>query len=299
MELRQLRHFIAVAEEKNFSVAARRVCLSQPALTRSIKTLEGNLRTQLFERSAQGAVLTAAGEHFLEHARMILSDCERAADDIRSFREGVAGPVTAGIAPLFGGWIGDEVVERGRAELPGADITVVEGFFEDLLGMVRGGRIDFALTNFPPSTAADDVVMEPLLELQAQTLAAASHPLASSRRVAPADLAAANWVVGNQAHSVASLRDFFAAHDLPAPRAVRTNSLAMIVSLVVHRGYVTMISDSVLHRELQRGIVKALKVDVPLMRRQAGLLYLKRRPGSRAADRVMQIVREVSSGRSR
>ena len=73
----------------------------------------------------------------------------------------------------------------------------------------------------------------------------------------------------------------------------------MIVSLVVHRGYVTMISDSVLHRELQRGIVKALKVDVPLMRRQAGLLYLKRRPGSRAADRVMQIVREVSSGRSR
>jgi DNA-binding transcriptional LysR family regulator len=299
MEMRQLRHFIAVAEEKNFSLAARRVCLSQPALTRSIKNLESDLRTQLFERSSQGAVLTAAGAKFLDHARMILSDCDRAADEIRSFREGIAGPVTIGMGALFGPWLGDEIVERTREDLPGVDVTVIDGFFEELLGMLRGGRIDFALINFPHTEVAEDVVMEPLLELQARTLAAASHPLARARRVTPADLAAANWVVGNQAHSVESLREFFSSHDLPSPRAVRTNSLALITSLVLHRGYVTLISDSVLHREIQRGLVKALNVDVPAIRRKAGLLYLKRRIGSRAADRVVQIVRDVCRGRDR
>lgn len=297
VELRQLRHFVAVAEEKNFSVAARRVCLSQPALTRSIKNLESTLRTQLFERSAQGAVLTSAGEKFLDHARMILSDCDRAADEIRSFREGIAGPVSMGMGALFGPWIGDEVVQRTGAALPGVDLTVVEGFFEDLLGMVRGGRIDFALINFPHTARADDVVMEPLLELQARTIAAASHPLARARKVATADLAQADWVVGNQAHSIDSLRQFFSAHELPPPRAVRTNSLALISSLVLHRGYLTMISDSVMHREMARGLVKALNIDVPVIRRQAGLLYLKGRSHSRAADRVMQIVREVSRNR--
>ncbi len=298
MELRQLRHFIAVAEEKNFSLAARRVCLSQPALTRSIKNLESDLRTRLFERSSQGAVLTAAGARFLDHARMIVSDCERAADEIRSFREGVAGQVTMGIGALFGAWIGDEVVERTRIDLPGVDLTVIDGFFEELLGLLRGGRIDFALINFPHTEMADDVIMEPLLELQARTLAAASHPMARARRVTPAELAAANWVVGNQAHSIESLREFFSSREWPTPRALRTNSLALITSLVLHRGYVTLISDSVMHREIARGVVKALNVDVPAIRRNAGLLYLKRRAGSRASDRVMQIVRDVCRGRN-
>jgi DNA-binding transcriptional LysR family regulator len=297
VELRQLRHFIAVAEEKNFSVAARRVCLSQPALTRSIKNLESMLRAQLFERGAHGAVLTAAGEKFLDHARMILSDCERATDEIRGFREGIAGSVSMGMGALFGAWIGDEVVARTQTQLPGVDLTVIEGFFEELLGMLRGGRIDFALINFPHAALADDVVMEPLLELHARTFAAASHPLAKARRVAAPDMAKSDWVVGNQAHSLESLRQFFSSHDLPTPAAVRTNSLALISALVLYRGYLTMISDSVMHRELARGTVKALNIDVPVIRRPAGLLYLKKRTHSRAADRVMQIVRDVSGGR--
>ncbi len=299
VELRQLRHFVAVAEEKNFSVAARRVCLSQPALTRSIKNLESTLRARLFERGAHGAMLTAAGEKFLDHARMILSDCERAADEIRGFREGIAGSVSMGMGALFGAWIGDEVVELTRERLPGVELTVIEGFFEDLLGMVRGGRVDFALINFPHATLADDVVMEPLLELQASTFAAASHPLAGARRVSPAELLQAHWVVGNQAHSLESLRQFFSAHELPPPAAIRTNSLSLIRSLVLERGYVTMISDSVMRREMRRGLVKALQVDVPVIRRQAGLLYLKGRSHSRAADRVMQNVREASRNRQR
>lgn len=299
VELRQLRHFIAVAEDKNFSVAARRVCLSQPALTRSIKNLESMLRSQLFERGAHGALLTAAGEKFLDHARMILNDCDRATDEIRSFREGIAGPVSMGMGALFGAWIGDEVVERTRADLPGVALTVIEGFFEELIGMLRGGRIDFALINFPQAALADDVVMEPLLELQAHTIAAASHPLAKARRVAAAELAKADWVVGNQAHSIEPLRQFFSVHDLPTPAAVRTNSLSLISSLVLYRGYVTMISSSVMHREMERGAVKALNIDVPVFRRQAGLLYLKKRANTRAADRVIQVVRSVSSGRQR
>lgn len=297
MELRQLRHFVAVAEERNFSAAGKRVCLSQPALTRSIKNLEADLQTTLFERSPLGAVLTSSGERFLEYARMILNDCERAGNEIRSFRDGVAGPVSIGMGALFASWIGDEVVGRSNDQLPGVELTVTEGFFEDLLGMLRVGRIDFALINFPHASSEEDVVMEPLLRLQARLIAGARHPLARSRRVTARELGRANWVVANQAHSIDVLRQFFAGYELQAPNVLRTNSLPLIKSLVLDRGYVTLISDSVMHRELDRGLVKAIKVSTPVVRRPAGLLYLKDRLVSRAAVQVMQIVRDLARER--
>ncbi len=297
MELRQLRHFVAVAEDRNFSVAAKRVCLSQPALTRSIKNLETDLQTTLFERSPLGALLTASGERFFDYARMILNDCERAGNEIRSFREGIAGPVSIGIGALFATWIGDEVVERSNEQLPGVNLTVIEGFFEDLLGMLRAGRIDFALINFPHANSENDVLMEPLLRLQAQLIAGAGHPLARARRVTARELGKANWVVANQAHSIDVLRQFFAGYELPSPNVLRTNSLSLIKSLVLDRGYVTVISDSVMNREMSRGLVKAVKVSTPVVRRQAGLLYLKNRLNSRAATQVMQIVRDLARER--
>ncbi len=299
MELRQLRHFVAVAEERNFSVAARKVCLSQPALTRSIRNLESDLHTQLLERGPQGALLTSAGERFLEYSRMILSDCERAREEMHNFREGITGQVSMGVAALFASWIGDEVVEQTNARYPDIELTVTEGYFEDMLGMLRSGRIDFALSNFPRADTDADLVMEPLLELRARIIAGATHPLARARRVSPGDLAQARWVLPNQAHSSELLTQLFAGLELAAPRALRTNSLALITTLVAHGGYVTVISDSVMHREMRRGLVKALKVETPTFKRRAGLLYLRQRAQGAAVTRVMQIVRAASVGKAR
>ena len=300
MELRQLRHFVAVAEAGNFSEAARRVFLSQPALTRSIKTLEDHLETRLLDRGPQGASLTRSGELFLDYARMILNDCDRAQREIRMFREGVAGHVSMGIAALFAGWIADEAVLRATAQLPNVELTVTEGYFEDLLGLLRTGKLDFALTNFAQPGIDEEFVVEPILSLHARMIAAAHHPLASKSAILPQDLARADWVTINKAHSLDILMKFFGNFELPPPRALRTNSLALLKAVVANGSHLTLVSHAVMHRELQRGQVRILDVEMPEVTREAGLIYLRQRPRNSAVERMMQIVREAGrdDGRS-
>jgi DNA-binding transcriptional LysR family regulator len=71
MELRQIKFFMAVAEEGHFGQAAKRMSIAQPALSRHLRRLERELEAELFDRSAGGARLTAAGEAFLEVARRV------------------------------------------------------------------------------------------------------------------------------------------------------------------------------------------------------------------------------------
>jgi DNA-binding transcriptional LysR family regulator len=292
MELRQLRHFVAVAELRNFSVAARRVHLSQPALTRSIKALEDTLQTRLLERGPQGAVPTASGERFLEHARMILNDCERAQEEIRAFRSGVSGAVSLGIAALFSSWIADTAVDRIGREMPGVQLDVTEGFYEDLIARLRSGRIDFALANLPPVPLAADLVSESLLQLSALAVCGATHPLARRRGLNAHSLAEARWVIVDRPHSLDLFRQYFVEQDAPVPQVIATDSLGLLKSLVVHGTHLSFVVEPVVLRELRRGVVKSLKIATPPAVRRAGLLYVQRPVRRGAVERVMQLVRE-------
>ncbi|MGY4446454.1 DNA-binding transcriptional LysR family regulator [Bradyrhizobium sp. i1.3.1] len=88
MELRHIRYFLAVAEEKNFTRAAARVGIGQPPLSQQIKDLEAEVGAALFHRIPQGAELTEAGRAFLENVRVIPMQAERS---IRARAEGCAG----------------------------------------------------------------------------------------------------------------------------------------------------------------------------------------------------------------
>src|SRR5450830_1339532 len=127
MELRQLRYFIAVAEELHFTRAAERLHIGQPPLSHAIQQLEANVGAQLFERSKRWVRLTEAGRLFLADARRILALTESAADTARRAERGEAGELRIGftfstpLTPLFA-----TVINRYRAEFPAVSLTLHE-----------------------------------------------------------------------------------------------------------------------------------------------------------------------------
>src|SRR5579862_2459315 len=101
MELRQLRYFVAVAEELNFRRAAARLHLAQPPLSAQIKALEERLGTRLFERTTRSVILTQAGRVFLREAHAVLTAARVAEQRVRMADQGLVGNLRIGLlAPM-------------------------------------------------------------------------------------------------------------------------------------------------------------------------------------------------------
>ena len=112
MELRHIRYFKAVAEEKNFTRAAEKLAIAQPPLSRQIQDLEEDLGTKLFERSPHKVKLTEEGELFLQYASQILDLVNRSEEEVRIRKEGLQGTLyiasVEGCGPhLFAHWISE------------------------------------------------------------------------------------------------------------------------------------------------------------------------------------------------
>src|SRR3954447_18920042 len=142
MELRHLRYFVAVAEERSFTRAAERLWIAQPGLSTQIRRLVAELGVQLFERHTRGVDLTAAGELFLERARAALAAAEVARATGRDLGEGLVGSVRLGIV-TGAGWPGTSALlgHFGR-DCPAVELTVVASYGGTLLRDLRDGRLD-------------------------------------------------------------------------------------------------------------------------------------------------------------
>jgi DNA-binding transcriptional LysR family regulator len=291
MELRQLRHFVAVIECGNLSRASRKVHISQPALTRSIKALEDQLKARLLDRKPRGVVPTPAGDVFFQHAKLILNECQRAKLEISDVESGAVGQVNIGIGAMFSEFIIDDVIARMTEDHPKLHITVTEGFFEELVDQLRDGRIDAIFANFPLVTASSDLALEPLMTVTSEIMVSARHALTRKRKIIPADLSDAKWVVVNQPHMADSLDQLFSKSGLSLPAStVRTNSLGLIKALVLRRGFISFIPKHLVTSEIKRGELTILKLLQGHIERRAGLIT---RSGAQLRPAVTHVLAEI------
>src|ERR1700761_9603684 len=142
MELRHLRYFVAIAEERSFTRAAERLWVAQPGLSTQMRRLEAELGVKLFERHTRGADLTGAGELFLERARAALAAADVAGATGRDLEAGLIGSLRLGIASEARWGPVADVLQQFSNDRPSVELTVVEAYGGTLWRDLRDGRLE-------------------------------------------------------------------------------------------------------------------------------------------------------------
>jgi DNA-binding transcriptional LysR family regulator len=178
MELRHLRHFIAVAEEGHITRAAERLGMQQPPLSQRIKAIETELDVQLFRRKARGVELTEAGRVFLDRARATLAQYDGAFEATRSASRGEQGRLRVGVMPtaLFHPFV-PSVIRTFRAAFPQVLLTLDECLSKEAIERLHSDQMDVAFLR-APDTGAQNLVVNPLLTEPMVVALPSDHALA-------------------------------------------------------------------------------------------------------------------------
>jgi len=185
-ELRQLRAFLAVAEELNFTRAAERLNLGQQAVSKSVGQLERELGVSLLERTSHWVRLTPAGEELLRDGHVALADVEAAFARARDVGLGTAGTLRAGVSPALGPTERDALVRALRHGAPGLSVTLHEVWPQNAVTAMRSRDVELVVARTAPADAGVDAVA--LDATPARLYVPADHRLAQER--APVELAA-------------------------------------------------------------------------------------------------------------
>jgi DNA-binding transcriptional LysR family regulator len=194
MELRQLRYFVAAAEELNFHKAAQRLHLSQPSLSQQIIALEREVGAPLLERDTKHVRLTGTGRLFLEEARRTLAQADRARDTVRRAVEGKTGSLRVGY-PAFGSApFVRRMLTTFEARHPQIEIERVAPLSSaDLSALIRSRRLDAGFVRLPMEDM-DGLASRTLEQDPLCALISSAHELAGRSSVRMSDLNGVSFV---------------------------------------------------------------------------------------------------------
>jgi DNA-binding transcriptional LysR family regulator len=193
MDLRQIRYFIAVAEERSFTAAARRLNLSQPPLSQQIQTLEAALGAQLLHRTSRRVELTQAGEALLTRARAIQQQIKLAEDEVRAIGAGLIGSLDVGATgSILRGRLAD-LLAAYRKEAPAVKMTVHEQAPALQIAALLNRTTNISLNRSIPT---EDALSSELAWAEEVVVAMPKgHPLTRRKRIALGDLASEDHIV--------------------------------------------------------------------------------------------------------
>lgn len=165
MDLKQLTALVTVAEVGSITKAARLLHLVQPTVTRQIRLLEEELGVSLFQRTSSGMTLTQEGSRFINHARRVLQELERARAEIRPDSRGVVGIVTCGLLESVVEVMAEPLLRALALHHPGIDLRLVTAYSGHLQEWLDLGDVDLTLLydlDSSPSLAVTPLVQEEL-----------------------------------------------------------------------------------------------------------------------------------------
>jgi LysR family transcriptional regulator, hca operon transcriptional activator len=192
MELRHLRYFVAIAEEGSLTVAAEsRLHTTQPSLSRQIRDLEDEVGVPLMTRSTRGMKLTAAGQVFLDHARLALGQADAAMEAARRAAEPQKQTFSIGFQTgMEVDWL-PQVTRILRDELPNIEVRVLSGLSPRLAEDVQRRKLDLGFLRREPQP---DLKYRTVVKERLAVILPSNHRLAANKSIDPRDLAGETYI---------------------------------------------------------------------------------------------------------
>lgn len=297
MRLNQIRDFLAVVESGGIRAAARKLGVSQPAVTRSVRRLEAELHVRLLERTPTGVVPTESGRTFVARARAAQAELRKAEEEIDPLGQ-AAGSVAFGVSPTSAMMV-PEAIARFRQQFPQTRIRIAEGLPQALIPMVRDQTLEFAICRRALVKLDSGLAFRPLLRNDFAVVVRKNHPLENARSLA--QLIEASWISLLPADAGDSPFDSaFSEAGLSIPKQViQCESYNTAIGLIVKTDMVGFLARQLLADSLLGDLLREIRVSEPLPSFSVGLFTRTGTPLTQAAQAMAREIIAVARARAR
>jgi len=286
--LRQIRYFVAAAEQGTVSGAAHTLSISQSAVTESIKDLEAILGVSLFQRHARGLNITPEGQQFLRHAQSILAEVSTATRLMSVGDKQVSGSLNLGVTSLTAGYVLSDILSRYRRLNPEVEVEAIEDTGEYLEHLLIGGELDVAVmvTSNLRNTHA---LQAEIFEVSPFRLwLPIDHPLGRQQSITLADVAQEKLIVLDVDEMENEAVRLLSAFGKRPRIAFRTRSVEAVRSLVATGAGVALLPDLVYRPwSLEGDRINSRDVSGKLPVVQVGLVW---RRGSQISEATREFI---------
>jgi len=205
MEIRQLKYFVQIAKDQNFTIAAKQLFITQPTLSWTVKQLEEELGVKLFVAKGKKLVLTAEGEELLQHANYLLNEHQKVVELFQSRKDLLSGHINVGIPTLFGAYFFMNSIMTFMEKYPKIKVTMHNFGSIAIQEMVEAGTVELGIVSylFPSNTL--DVIELPNATYPIVVVASKKHPLAAKSSLTFADLKSAGFILLSEGYTVGEL----------------------------------------------------------------------------------------------
>ncbi len=288
LNLRDIRAFVTVANAGNFTRAAARLHLSQPALTVQIRRLEETVGARLFDRNSRTVALTQTGRELLPLLQRSLDDMERVLRDARALGDGSSGTVRLACLPTFAASALPDLIQAFRKRVPQAQFQIRDVVASTVNALVRNEEADIGLTGGDTFDAALEVLVEGADRLV--VVCPKDHTLARKRRVSVSDVAASPLVLTAQGTSVRSVVDAALEQAGCAPEIACEPTYMMTAVAMVRGGLGVTILPATAREVLAERDLIAKPIDDPAFVRPIALIKKRGRTLPRVAEDFVTLI---------
>lgn len=296
MKLNQIQTLIAIAETGSIRAAARKMGLTQPALSKNLKSLEDELGLSLLHRSARGVSLTPYGQAVVTRGRGITLEMDRLRDDIEQMRGAQEGSVSLAVSPSPAVLLLPAVLKRFQQSFPDVQVTIRESVYPDTLQLLREGLADLAVGAQPPirKTTTAEFVVETLYENKLVVTCRTGHPRA--RATSLTELLDCEWLLNGPSEGPGSLyAPVFKANGLPLPRPrLLSNSFISSLGILEHSDALCLLPERLITHLAQAGRLMALKLREPMPDWDVCLITRAQTPLTPVTQKMVQMFRRTA-----